>query len=61
MDHPDVRTVIPRRSDLPPERGVLIINHSMHKQKNMFFFLVQSEYGDIYKIMIEFDKRATIK
>lgn len=37
----EVRTVIPRRSDLLPERGVLIVSYAMHKRKNMFFFLVQ--------------------
>ena len=49
--HPDVRAVIPRRADLTPERGVLIVCAGAHKQKSLFFFLVQSEYGDIYKVL----------
>ncbi|XP_022138999.1 spliceosome-associated protein 130 A [Momordica charantia] len=51
--HPDVRAVIPRRVDLPAERGVLIVSAAMHKQKTMFFFLLQTEYGDIFKVTLE--------
>ncbi|KAL0313865.1 UNVERIFIED_CONTAM: Spliceosome-associated protein A [Sesamum angustifolium] len=51
--HPDVRAVIPRREDLPAERGVLIVSAAMHKQKSMFFFLLQTEYGDIFKVTLE--------
>lgn len=53
--HPDVRAVIPRRNDLPAERGVLIVSAAMHKQKSMFFFLLQTEYGDIFKVTLEHD------
>lgn len=53
--HPDVRAVIPRREDLPAERGVLIVSASMHKQKSMFFFLLQTEYGDIFKVTLDHD------
>eukprot|EP00873_Tetraselmis_striata_P011542 jgi/Tetstr1/431806/TSEL_021301.t1 len=56
----EVRAVIPRRSDLPADRGVLIVAAATHKQKNMFFFLVQSEYGDVYKVTLEYeDERVT--
>nr|KYP75426.1 Splicing factor 3B subunit 3 [Cajanus cajan] len=51
--HPDVRAVIPRRADLPAERGVLIVSAAMHKLKGMFFFLLQTEYGDIFKVTLE--------
>ncbi|ONK70641.1 uncharacterized protein A4U43_C05F35850 [Asparagus officinalis] len=47
--HPDVRAVIPRRADHPAERGVLIVSAATHRQKSMFFFLLQTEYGDIFK------------
>ncbi|CAN1257722.1 Spliceosome-associated protein 130 B [Linum perenne] len=53
--HPDVRAVIPRRADLPAERGVLIVSAATHKQKSMFFFLLQTEYGDIFKVTLEYD------
>lgn len=54
--HPDVRAVIPRRADLPAECGVLIVSAAMHKTKNLkpeefkLFFLLQTEYGDIFKL-----------
>ncbi|KAF5742643.1 splicing factor family protein [Tripterygium wilfordii] len=53
--HPDVRAVIPRRADLPAERGVLIVSAATHKQKSRFFFLLQTEYGDIFKVTLEHD------
>lgn len=48
----DVRTPIPRRTDLPDERGLLLVSWSMHKSKTGFFFLAQSELGDLYKITV---------
>ncbi|RLN07765.1 Splicing factor 3B subunit 3 [Panicum miliaceum] len=51
--HPEVCAVIPRRADLPAERGVLIVAAATHRQKTMFFFLLQSEYGDIFKVDLE--------
>ncbi|KAL2455059.1 Alkaline/neutral invertase [Forsythia ovata] len=53
--HPDVRAVIPRREDLPTKCGVLIVSAAMHKQKSMFFFLMQTDYGDIFKVMLDHD------
>ncbi len=41
QDHADVRAVIPRRAALRVEQGVLIVSFAMHKQKSLFFFLVQ--------------------
>ena len=29
----ELRAVLPRREDLPPERGVLIVSHAAHKKK----------------------------
>ncbi|GAV77061.1 CPSF_A domain-containing protein/MMS1_N domain-containing protein [Cephalotus follicularis] len=51
--HPDLRAVIPRRADLPAERGVLIVSAAMHRQKTLFFFLLQTEYGDIFRVTLE--------
>uniref|UniRef100_A0A7R9Z712 DNA damage-binding protein 1 n=1 Tax=Chlamydomonas euryale TaxID=1486919 RepID=A0A7R9Z712_9CHLO len=53
QDHEDVRAVIPRRSDLLADRGVLIVAYATHKKKAYSFFLVQSEYGDIYKVTLQ--------
>ena len=41
MDHPDVRAVLPRRTSLASDRGVLIVAHATHKLKAMFFVLIQ--------------------
>ncbi|KAF5187930.1 Splicing factor 3b subunit [Thalictrum thalictroides] len=53
--HPDVRAVIPRRADLPTERGVLIVSAATHRHKTSFFFLLQTEYGDVFKCTLEHD------
>eukprot|EP00898_Chlorokybus_atmophyticus_P002633 jgi/Chlat1/3370/Chrsp23S08824 len=55
--HPDVRAVIPRRTDLPADRGVLLVASAGFRQKAKFFFLVQSEYGDIYKVTMNVDDK----
>ena len=47
--HLEIRTAIPRRADLPKQKGVLITNGTLFKRKDSFFYLFQSEYGDIYK------------
>eukprot|EP01006_Ploeotia_vitrea_P052092 TRINITY_DN67651_c1_g1_i1.p1 TRINITY_DN67651_c1_g1~~TRINITY_DN67651_c1_g1_i1.p1 ORF type:complete len:1211 (+),score=162.13 TRINITY_DN67651_c1_g1_i1:108-3635(+) len=47
------RGVIPRRHDMSHDQGLLIVNYAAHKQKDMFFFLVQSEYGDLYKVTLD--------
>ena len=51
--HADVRAVIPRRSSLSGDRGVLIVSSATHRTKQQFFFLAQSEYGDVYKVTVE--------
>ena len=50
----ELRAVLPRREDLPPERGVLIVSHAAHKKKAYSFFLLQSEYGDVYKATLQY-------
>ncbi|KAG8759915.1 pre-mRNA-splicing factor rse1 [Serendipita sp. 396] len=55
MDQPQLRVPIPRRQH-PLEdttRGVLIISAVMHRMKGAFFFLLQSELGDLYKVTLE--------
>jgi splicing factor 3B subunit 3 len=51
--HVEVRTALPRRLDMPVERGLLITTGTLHKQKDMFFYLIQSELGDLYKVTLE--------
>ena len=51
-----MRAVIPRRAQLAGDRGVLIVASATHRTKAQFFFMAQSEYGDIYKVTVEFAK-----
>ncbi|KAL9701788.1 hypothetical protein quinque_005229 [Culex quinquefasciatus] len=56
-DQHDIRCPIPRRrNDLDdPERGMIFICSATHRTKSMFFFLVQTEQGDIFKVTLETD------
>ncbi|KAF8631249.1 hypothetical protein AX15_002576 [Amanita polypyramis BW_CC] len=55
MDSPQHRVPIPRRKHpLESSSTSLIITAAvMHKMKGAFFFLLQSEVGDLYKVTIE--------
>ncbi|EJD52535.1 hypothetical protein AURDEDRAFT_111199 [Auricularia subglabra TFB-10046 SS5] len=55
MDHPQHRVPIPRRRAPldSEERGLIIVAAVMHKMKGAFFFLLQSEEGDLYKVTID--------
>jgi len=37
--------VLPRRDDLPGDRGVLIVAYASHKKKSYSFFLLQVRVG----------------
>ena len=62
-DQPDIRCPIPRRrNDLDdPERGMLFVCSATHKTKSMFFFLAQTEQGDIFKVTLETDEDMVCK
>lgn len=51
--HAEVRAPIPRRDSYPGERGLLVTAVATHKQPDLFFFLAQTEIGDLYKVTIE--------
>lgn len=57
-DQHDIRCPIPRRrNDLDdPERGMIFVCSATHKTKSMFFFLAQTEQGDIFKVTLETDE-----
>lgn len=57
-EQPDIRCPIPRRrNDLDdPERGMLIVCAATHRTKHMFFFLIQTEQGDVFKLTLETDE-----
>jgi len=53
-DQQDIKMPIPRRrNDLNPERGIIINASSTHKSKSRFFFLLQTEQGDVFKVTLE--------
>eukprot|EP01127_Copromyxa_protea_P000185 TRINITY_DN10178_c0_g1_i1.p1 TRINITY_DN10178_c0_g1~~TRINITY_DN10178_c0_g1_i1.p1 ORF type:complete len:1210 (+),score=264.17 TRINITY_DN10178_c0_g1_i1:41-3631(+) len=47
---------IPRRADIPKDRGILVTSHVVVKQRDWFFFLIQTEYGDLFKVALDYDK-----
>ncbi|KAF9586806.1 hypothetical protein IFM89_039968 [Coptis chinensis] len=54
--HLDIRAVIPRRSDLPAEHGVLIVSATTYRKKYFLLFLLQSEYGDLFMCTLVYGK-----
>eukprot|EP01105_Mastigella_eilhardi_P023189 TRINITY_DN5809_c0_g1_i2.p1 TRINITY_DN5809_c0_g1~~TRINITY_DN5809_c0_g1_i2.p1 ORF type:complete len:959 (+),score=273.95 TRINITY_DN5809_c0_g1_i2:695-3571(+) len=54
QDHEDVVASIPRRKDTPIDEPILIVTCATHKQKDLFFFLLQSEFGDLYKVKLNY-------
>lgn len=56
VDHEDVACAIPRRLEVGAEGGLMIVAFAVHRMKGFFFVLIQSEYGDIYKIELVHDE-----
>lgn len=53
-----LRAPIPRRADMPDERGLLLTAGYIHKQKpGLFFAIVQSELGDLYKVSLTYGQK----
>ncbi|CAI5702384.1 hypothetical protein KXD40_005240 [Peronospora effusa] len=50
--HPELTCAIPRRED--EARNVIIVSAATHKQRDLFFVLLQSELGDLYKISLNY-------
>lgn len=49
---PERRVPLPRRRDLPTNRSTLITCSAWHRQKNLFFVVVGTEYGDLYRVTL---------
>ena len=54
VDHDDLECPIPRRNDMDQGHKLFSISYSLHRQKNFFFFILQSELGDLYKITLNY-------
>ncbi|KAG2015443.1 pre-mRNA-splicing factor rse1 [Coprinopsis cinerea AmutBmut pab1-1] len=54
-DAPSHRVPIPRRQDpvADPNQDVIIVAAVMHKMKGSFFFLLQTEDGDVFKATVD--------
>ena len=52
----EIMALIPRREGLSNEVSLLVIAAATHRQKDLFFFLIQSEFGDLYKVTLEYTK-----
>ena len=55
---PERRCALPRRKDLPSDHGLLVTAAAVHKQRDLFFILVQSECGDLYKVTLQVEAEA---
>lgn len=47
----------PRRVGGPTDRKIMIVSHSFHKSKDFFFYLVQTELGDLFKLSLHFTNK----
>ncbi|GAA6004559.1 hypothetical protein JCM10207_000934 [Rhodosporidiobolus poonsookiae] len=56
------RAPIPKRAHpvSDPERGVIITSAVMHKMRGAFFFLLQSEEGDLFKVTIDHEEEEVV-
>jgi len=56
QEHADKRCALPRRRDLPNEHGLLLVASAVHRQRDLFFIIVQSEFGDLYKVTLNYQE-----
>lgn len=63
MNKPTHRVPIPRRRGATedPNRKRCIISGVMHKMRGAFFFLLQTEDGDLFKVTLEYDDKGVTK
>jgi len=52
-----LRLAVPRRNDVPADRGVLMVSHVLThrkiKDRVIMFFILQNEYGDLYRLDLD--------
>ncbi|KAK6332006.1 pre-mRNA-splicing factor rse1 [Orbilia javanica] len=63
MNQPELRVPIPRRRGAceDPNRKRFITCGVMHKMRGAFFFLLQSEDGDLFKVGLDFDESSVVR
>lgn len=57
MNQPELRVPIPRRANISTDSPTTIVSAVMHKIRGAFFFLVQNELGDLFKITLNHDRK----
>ncbi|PFH38689.1 putative splicing factor 3b, subunit 3 [Besnoitia besnoiti] len=55
-DHEEISCAIPRRLETGSDRGLVVVAFAVHRMKDFFFILIQTEYGDIYKVEISHEE-----
>jgi splicing factor 3B subunit 3 len=53
VEHEDRECPIPIRNSQVEGKGLFFTAHTMLRVKDVFFFLIISEYGDLYKVSLE--------
>jgi len=56
VDHDDRDCPFPRRNEMAQDRKLFMISYTLHRQKQIFFFIVQSDLGDLYKVSLNFSE-----
>lgn len=57
-DKPEVVCALPRRFELAQDAKIMSVCFAVHQLRGLFFFLVQSDYGDIYKVELQFTREG---
>lgn len=54
--HVDRRIRVPKRKYGREKEEVFLVASATHRQKDLFFFLVQNEYGDLFKVTLDYQE-----
>lgn len=50
----ELRVPFPKRVGAPTDRSLILNCYATHKQKDLFFFILQTELGDLLKLSLKF-------
>jgi splicing factor 3B subunit 3 len=56
-DQPPISVRIPKRAGelQDPQRAAIVTAYAMHKHKHIMFFLLQTDFGDLFKLTLDVD------
>lgn len=55
-NHDEIYCSYPRRLEISEDKNISIVCWTMHRIKKFFFILIQSEFGDLYKIEVDHEE-----